>query len=196
MGSISLKPSDPRTQVSLLLDQLGSEDKGAEQELMALIYGDLRRLARHHLRSERPGHTLQPTALVHEAYLKLVCGEQVAWHGKAHFFATASRLMRHILVDHARSKLAGRRGGERYQVTLTEDLVHAESSVVDILVLNEILEQLTQLDPRQARIVELHFFGGLAFEEIGYLLGISDRTVKRDWSMAKAWLKQELAAKR
>ncbi len=185
---------DPRTEVTSLLTQVG-HNPDAEARLIELVFGDLRRIARRHLQRERRNHTLQPTALVHEAYLRLVESGQENWQNKAHFFATASRVMRHVLVDYARWKNAPKRGGARLQVTMKEDLIQTNSLSVDLLALDEALERLTQLDPRQARIVELHFFGGMGFEDIARLLGVSDRTVKGDWRMARAWLKCELTAK-
>jgi RNA polymerase sigma factor (TIGR02999 family) len=118
---------------------------------------------------------------------------RVPWHGRAHFFATASRVMRHILVDHARARTADRRGGVQTQVTLSEILITSQNRSIDVLALDEAMERLTTFDARQGRIVELHFFGGLTFEEIGFVLSISDRTVKRDWGMARAWLRIELS---
>jgi RNA polymerase sigma factor (TIGR02999 family) len=189
------EPCDPRTEITSLLAQLNAHNVDAESRLMKLVFDDLRRIARHHLRSERRDHTLQPTALVNEAYLRLVDSPPENWQNRAHFFATASRLMRHILVDYARRRNASKRGGTRLQVTLREDLVQTKISSWDVLAVNEALQGLMQLDPRQARIVEMHFFGGMGFEDIAQLLGISDRTVKRDWSMARAWLKCELSDK-
>jgi RNA polymerase sigma factor (TIGR02999 family) len=186
---------DPRTEVTSLLAQMGANDPDAESRLIELVFGDLRRMARRHLARERRNHTLQPTALVNEAYLRLANSPHDSWENKAHFFATASRLMRHVLVDYGRNRNAEKRGGLRLQVTLKEDLVRARSFSVDILALDEALEKLTQLDARQARIVELHFFGGMGFEDIARLLGVSDRTVKGDWGMARAWLKGVLAGK-
>jgi RNA polymerase sigma factor (TIGR02999 family) len=148
------------------------------------------------MRGERGNHTLQPTALVNEAYTRLVQQPQVPWQSRAQFFATASRLMHHILVEHARARRAAKRGGAQRQVTLTDDILQSKDRTVDVLVLHEALEHLAQFDPRQARIVELHFFGGLNFEEIAVILEVSDRTVKRDWSMARAWLQGELSKQR
>jgi RNA polymerase sigma factor (TIGR02999 family) len=160
---------------------------------MTQVYAELRRLARHYMRSERANHTLQPTALVNEAYLRLIAQPGVSWQSRAHFFAAAAQLMRRILVDHARAHRAGKRGGAQQQVTLDENLLSPESASVDVLAVHEALENLAKLDARQARIVELHFFGGLTFEEIAHVLGTSERTVKRDWAMARAWLKLELS---
>jgi RNA polymerase sigma factor (TIGR02999 family) len=184
---------DARTEITSLLAQFGANNSQAESRLIELVFADLRRIARRHLQRERPNHTLQPTALVNEAYMRLAASPQENWQNKAHFFATASRLMRHVLVDYARWKNASKRGGGRMQVTLQDDLVQASAFSVDILALDEALGRLAEFDPRQARIVELHFFGGMGFEDIGRLLGVSDRTVKGDWGMARAWLKSELS---
>ncbi len=183
---------DPRTEITSLLAQFGDHNPQAESRLIELVFSDLRRIARRHLQRERRNHTLQPTALVNEAYLRLVDSPQENWQNKAHFFATASRLMRHVLVDYARWKNASKRGGGRLQVTLQDDLIQTSNFSVDILALDEALERLAGLDARQARIVELHFFGGMGFEDIARLVGVSDRTVKGDWGMARAWLKGEL----
>ena len=186
---------DSSTEVTSLLAQLGDHNPEAESRLIELVFADLRRIARRHLIRERRNHTLQPTALVNEAYLRLVEGAQENWQNKAHFFATASRLMRHVLVDYARYRNASKRGGGRLQVTMHDDLIQTNTFSVDILALDEALERLTQLDSRQARIVELHFFGGMGFDDIARLLGVSDRTAKGDWGMARAWLKSELVSK-
>lgn len=183
------------TVVTSLLAQIGAHDPHVEAQLIERVFVDLRRIARRHLLRERRNHTLQPTALVNEAYLRLAKGPHDGWENRAHFFATASRLMRHILVDYGRQRNAGKRGGPRLQVTLKEDLVRTNTFSLDILALDEALDRLAGLDARQARIVELHFFGGMGFEDIARLLGISDRTVKGDWGMARAWLKCVLAGK-
>ena len=159
---------------------------------MTQVYGELRKLARRYMHAERPDHTLQATALVNEAYLRLMAQQGATWQDRAHFFAAAAQLMRHILVDHARAHKAGKRGGEQHQVTLTEGLAAEESKSIEVLALNEALEKLGRVDPRQARVVELHFFGGLTFAEIAYVLETSERTVKRDWTMARAWLFRQM----
>jgi RNA polymerase sigma-70 factor, ECF subfamily len=193
----TLVPEPPRSDNSItaLLVQLSAGNREVEAQLLPQVYGELRRLAARYMRNERGNHTLQPTALVNEAYALLVQQPQVPWQSRAHFFATASQLMRHILVDYARKRQAAKRGGVQRQITLSEAILQAENRTIDVLVLNEALEHLAKLDPRQARIVEYHFFGGLTFEEIAEVLGVSDRTVKRDWSMARAWLKGELSQK-
>jgi RNA polymerase sigma-70 factor (ECF subfamily) len=182
------------TSITALLGQLSEGNREVEARLIPQIYEELRRVAGRYMRFERVNHTLQPTALVNEAYTKLIQEPHVPWKSRAHFFATASRLMRHILVDHARARRAGKRGGVQHQVTLAEDILPAPGqSPIDVLALHEALERLTVLDPRQGRIVELHFFGSLSFEEIAAVLQVSERTVKRDWRMARAWLKLELS---
>jgi RNA polymerase sigma-70 factor, ECF subfamily len=186
----------PDHSISKLLVEVSRGNRDAETALMTQVYNELRRLARHYMRAERANHTLQPTALVNEAYLHLIGQPAVSWQDRAHFFAAAAQLMRHILVDHARARTAGKRGGIQHQVTLSEGLVAAEDRTVEVLALHEALEKLAKLDERQARVVELHFFGGLTFAEIAYVLDMSERTVKRDCQMAKAWLKLELSKER
>lgn len=183
----------PDHSISQLLFEVSQGNRDAEAALMTQVYGELRRLARKYMRAERANHTLQATALVNEAYLRLMGQQGVTWQDRAHFFAAAAQLMRHILVDHARARRADKRGGEQQQVTLTEALASEENKTVEVLALHEALEKLANLDPRQARVVELHFFGGLTFGEIAYILDASERTVKRDWTMARAWLKLALA---
>ena len=185
----------PDHSISVLLSEVSKGNREAEAQLMTQVYGELRRLARHYMRSERANHTLQPTALVNEAYLQLIGQPGASWQSRAHFFAAAAQLMRHILVDHARAHRAGKRGGEQQQVTLDENVLSSETASIDVLALHEALERLAQLDARQARVVELHFFGGLTFDEIAYVLETSERTVKRDWTMARAWLRLELSKK-
>jgi RNA polymerase sigma factor (TIGR02999 family) len=170
--------------------------KGGDQEslqaLLALVYSELRRLARHHLRGERSDHTLQSTALVHEAYLRLVKPGSLHLESRAHFFALASQLMREILVDHARSRGAGKRdGGTR--LTLDEAAELSKSKAVDLLALDDALNQLSRISQRQSRIVEMKFFGGLSIEETSEVLGVSSATVERDWAVARAWLYREIS---
>ncbi len=195
MATLAPEPRRSDNTITALLAQLSAGNRAAEDQLIPQVYGELRRLAARYMRRERGNHTLQPTALVNEAYTLLVQQTQVPWQSRAHFFATASQLMRNILVDHARRRLAAKRGGAQQQITLDEALLLSKDRTIDVLVLHEALEHLTQLDPRHARVVELHFFGGLNFDEIAEVLGISERTVKRDWSMARAWLKGELSKK-
>ena len=183
----------PDHSISQLLFEVSHGNRNAEAELMTQVYGELRRLARKYMRAERANHTLQPTALVNEAYMRLMAEPGVSWQNRAHFFATAAQLMHHILVDHARARKAAKRGGIQHQVTLNEALASAENNSVDVLALHEALEKLAKLDERQARVVELHFFGGMTFAEIAHVLDASDRTVKRDWEMARAWLKLHMS---
>ena len=169
-------------------------DPQAAERLLPLVYDELRRLASRYLRHEQRGHTLQTTALVHEAYLKLVEQKHASWENRIQFFAAAAQVMRHILVDYARAHNAGKRGDGQLQVTLVEELaVGTNSSTADILAVDEALTRLTEFDPRQAKILEMHFFAGLTFEEIAQQLDVSTRTVKRDWTMARAWLRRELS---
>ena len=184
--------SHPDHSISQLLFEVSQGNRDAEAALMTQVYGELRCLARKYMRAERANHTLQATALVNEAYLRLMGQQDASWQDRAHFFAAAAQLMRHILVDHARSRKAGKRGGEQQQVTLTESIAAEEKKTVEVLALHEALEKLARLDERQARVVEMHFFGGLTFGEIAYVLDTSERTVKRDWTMARAWLYKEL----
>jgi RNA polymerase sigma factor (TIGR02999 family) len=179
--------------ITALLAQLSEGNREVEARLIPQIYKELRRLAAHYMRLERVNHTLQPTALVNEAYIRLVQQPPIAWQGRVHFFAVASQLMRHILVDHARARQADKRGGVQHQVSLDEDILFTHEQSIDVLALHEALERLMNFDPRQGRIVELHFFGGLSFDEIALVLHVSERTAKRDWSMARTWLKRELS---
>lgn len=179
--------------ITALLTQLNKGNREAEARLIPQIYEELRRVAARYMRRERVNHTLEPTALVHEAYTRLIQESQVPWQNRAHFFATASRLMRQILVNHARSRNAIKRGGLQHQITLDEVILPTRNHSVDILAVHEALERLMLFDHRQGRIVELHFFGGLSLEEIAIVLHISERTVKRDWSMARAWLRLQLS---
>jgi RNA polymerase sigma-70 factor (ECF subfamily) len=159
-----------------------------------MVYEELRRVAQNHLRLERPNHTLQPTALVHEAFLKLVAQRKADWQGRAHFFAVASQLMRRILVDYARGRLSAKRGGRQVKLPLDQVFVLSPGRCDELLALDESLERLGKLDARQSRVVELRFFGGLSVEEAARVLGVSPKTVKREWSMAKAWLYGEMKA--
>jgi RNA polymerase sigma factor (TIGR02999 family) len=178
--------------VTQLLRQASSGNRRALDEITPLVYDELRRRARARMVQERPGHTLQATALAHEVFLRLVDQDRVQWQDRAHFFAIASQAMRRILVDHARKKRAAKRGGSGTRVTFNEELATPVGNEVDVEVLNDALESLKVLDPRQSRIVELRFFGGLTEEEIAEVLGISIGTVKRDWRTARAWLSHEL----
>jgi RNA polymerase sigma-70 factor (ECF subfamily) len=178
--------------VTQILQGLRHGDPDAPGRLMPFVYDELRRLADHYLRQERPNHTLQPTALVHEAYLRLIDQTRVDWQNRAHFFGVAAQLMRRILVDHARRHRASKRGGYEQKVTLDEALDYSQPRDVDLLALDDALNALAEFDERQSRIVELRFFGGLTIEETAEALGVSPATVKVDWSMAKAWLRQQI----
>jgi RNA polymerase sigma factor (TIGR02999 family) len=180
--------------VTQLLAEWGGGDRAALDRLLPLVFDELRRLAASYLRRERAGHTLQPTALVNEAYLRLVDQEGAQWQNRAHFFGIAANLMRQILVDHARQRSADKRGGsqlQRLSLTQAERLVKQEE--LDVLALNEALERLAEFDPQQTRIVELKFFGGLTIEETAEVLGVSHATVEREWKLARAWLRRELS---
>ena len=183
-----------RGDVTVLLSKLSKGNEDAAAKLIPLVYSEMRRLAGSYMRKERPDHTLQATALVNEAYLKLVEQRAVDWQSRAHFFGIAAQVMRRILVDHARGHLRDKRGGGQKPVPIDEALVFAPEQSEEFLKLNEALDRLTRLDARQGKIVELRFFGGLTVEQTAELLGISPKTVKRDWSMAKAWLHGELKA--
>jgi len=179
-------------EVTVLLSALKQGDDAAAARLMPLIYDELRRLAGSYMRRERTDHTLQATALVHEAYLKLVEQRSTDWQNRAHFFGVAAQLMRRILVDHARGHTRQKRGGEHAKVSLDEALVFAEQQADEVLAVDDSLNQLAKMDPRQARVVELRFFGGLSVEETADVLGVSPKTIKREWSVAKAWLTADL----
>jgi len=179
-------------EVTRLLQEVRAGSHGAEDRLVELVYKELRRLAASYLRREASDHTLQPTALVHEAYLRLARMEQMDWQSRSHFFGVAAKLMRNILVDHARAQQAEKRGQGFTIVGLDEAFVATPGKAPQILALDEALDRLAGLDARQSRIVELRFFSGLNEEETGHVLGISSRTVKRDWRSAKAWLFREL----
>ncbi len=181
-----------QAQVTRLLRDCQNGDKAAMSELIEVVYSELRRLAAHYMKAERPGHTLQPTALVHEAYLRLVGRGQRDWRDRAHFFAVAAETMRTLLVDHARARLAAKRGGSPVRMELSETVGAPVPAAEELLALDEVLRRLSTQDARQARIVELRHFGGLDNREVAAVLGISERTVKREWSMAKAWLYAEL----
>jgi RNA polymerase sigma-70 factor, ECF subfamily len=177
-------------EITRLLKQLAEGHREAEAPLVGLVYRDLRKIAARFMQGERRGHTLQTTALAHEAYLRLINQREANWHNRAHFFGVAAGLMRRILVDHARRVHAGKRGGQR--VNLDEVPLVSEARSEQLLALDEALNKLAQLDARQSRVVEMRFFAGLGEEEIAEALGVGVRTVKRDWQFAKAWLYGEL----
>jgi RNA polymerase sigma factor (TIGR02999 family) len=178
--------------ITALLLEWGKGNHDALQELTPLVYDQLRHLAAGALRRERPGHTLQSTALVHEAYLKLIDQQRVRWQDRDHFFAIAAKIIRRILVTHARGRNAVKRGGANVVITLDESITPVHGPDVDLVSLDEALESLARMDPQQGKIVELRFFGGLSIESTAQVLGISDSTVKREWNLARAWLKREL----
>jgi RNA polymerase sigma-70 factor (ECF subfamily) len=176
--------------VTQMLIAWGEGDEGARDALIPLVYDQLRRIARHHLRGERAGHSLQTTALINEAYLKLV-EQSVSWQSRAHFFGIAARLMRQILVDNARARQRLKRGGDRQQISLTAAEDQQETRA-DLLALDEALNTLGEVDPQRSLIVELRFFGGLTIEETAQVMGVSTPTVERGWRLARAWLRSEL----
>jgi len=182
----------PQANIAALLSELAQGKQDAAEALTSVVYDELKRLARHYMRRERPNHTLQTTALVHEAYLKLVCQQSPNWQCRSHFFGIAAQLMRRILIDHARGHLREKRGGAKQTLPLDEALVFSPEHSEELVRLNEALERLSTIDARQGRIVELRFFGGLSVEETSQLLDVSEKTVKRDWAVAKAWLRGEL----
>jgi len=179
-------------QVTQLLVRWRSGDKAALDSLMPLVYGELRRIAQHYLNNERPDHTLQSTALVHEAYVRLTHQQLPEWQNRAHFFAVSAQLMRQILVDYARSHRASKRGGSAYKLALEDLQEEPQATDVDVVALDDALKTLATMDAQQSRVVELKFFGGLSIEDTAEVLGISPSTVKRDWVTARAWLYREL----
>jgi RNA polymerase sigma-70 factor, ECF subfamily len=183
----------PPEGVTQLLVDWSNGDQKALDKLMPLVYSELRRLASNYLRRERQGHTLQPTALVNEAYLKLIDQKNARWQNRAQFFGVSAQLMRRILVDHARAHEADKRGGsDQHRLSITSAEKFVKPTQVDLLALHEALEELATIDPQQARIVELRFFGGLSIEETAEVLHIGHATVERDWKMARAWLRRKL----
>lgn len=184
--------SDQPGDITQILENVRAGDQDAYERLMPLVYAEMRRLAARYLRRERPDHTLQPTALVHEAFLKLVDQRRVDWRNRAHFFGIAAQAMRRILVDHARGVQRQKRGGRERPVPIEDVQIAMAPRSLDVVALDEALNRLGELDEQQSRVVELRFFGGLSIEETAEVLGISSSTVKREWSMARAWLHQEL----
>lgn len=179
--------------ITQLIAQVRRGDEAASEDLFRRVYRELRHLAAYYMRSERRDHTLQPTALVHEAYLRLIDQRDLPGESRAHFFGVAASVMRRILIDHARAHRADKRGGRDVKVPLDEAPALAAENLGYLIEVDQALERLAALDPRQARIVELRFFGGLSIEEIANILDIGPRTVDRDWRLAKAWLRSELA---
>jgi len=187
-----MKPA--RGDVTLMLQQLRMGNRDILDKLIPVLYDELRRLAAYYLRQERGNHTLQATALVHEAYLRLVDQQEVQWQNRNHFFGIAAQIMRRILLDYARKHEADKRGGSALQISISLDdaVVLCEENAAELIALDGLLTRLAALDAQQAQVVELRFFGGLSVENTAQLLSISPATVKRDWSMAKAWLAREL----
>ena len=184
--------AEDRTQITELLARLDQHNRHeVADQLMPLVYDELRRLAQGYFRRERPDHTLQPTALVHEAYLRLVDQTRVEWQGRTQFYAVGAVVMRRVLVDYARRRKRVRRGGGGRKIELDSGLAPADMSEFEILALHEAIEKLATLDERQAKVVEMRFFGGMSVEEVAQALGVSKRTVEGDWRHAKAWLRAE-----
>ncbi|MEO8521018.1 MAG: sigma-70 family RNA polymerase sigma factor [Acidobacteriota bacterium] len=185
-------PNRPsRGEISQILEGWANRDAAARDQLVSLIYDELHRLAHHYMRGERPGHTLQTTALVHEAYLRLVDVDRIQWRDRAHFFAMAATTMRRILVDHARGQARDKRGGGVVITQLEADVAAPEADV-DVVALDAALERLSAIDAQQAKVVEFRYFAGMTIDETAAALEVSSGTVKRDWTVAKAWLYREL----
>ena len=180
--------------VTQLLNDWSGGDQSARDKLMPLVYDELHRLAHRYMKRESPGHTLQTSALVNEAFVKLVDQRNVRWQNRAHFFGIAAQMMRRILVDYARSRSTAKRGGGAAQISLDESLIVSNERTAEIVNVHEALERLAEFDARKSQIVELRFFGGLSIEETAEVLGVSPGTVMRDWTMAKAWLHRELGS--
>ena len=190
---LSFMSDSAAREITGLLQAWSAGDQGAMERLAPLIYRDLHRVAQRQMRRERDGHTLQTTALVNEAYLRLVDAKNVRWQDRAHFFAIAGQMMRRILVDSARTRAAGKRGGGGAAVPLDESIDAMPGSGRELIELDEALDALAQLDPRKAQVVEMRFFGGLSVDEIAEVLRISARSVMRDWNLARSWLLRELS---
>ena len=180
------------SKVTQLLHDWSDGDREALDKLLPIVYEELRRQAARYLQRERPRHTLHTTALIHEAYLRLIDQKDVRWQNRAHFFGIAAQLMRRILVDHARSRQAAKRGGSDIKLPLEEGMIVAEREV-NLVALDEALDRLAAIDPQQSRVVELRFFSGLSVEETAEVIGVSTRTIKRDWNVEKAWLRREIS---
>lgn len=181
-------------QITQLLKDWGGGDETARDQLMPLVYAELHRMAHRHMRKERPGHTLQTSALVHEAYVRLVDQTEVEWRNRAHFYGIAAQMMRRILVDHARARQFAKRGGDARPVSLDEGAIVSAERTAEVVALDEALAGLAAVDQRKSQIVELRFFGGLSIEETAEVLAVSAGTVMRDWTLAKAWLRREMRA--
>lgn len=185
----------PPVEVTELLRRWSGGDLSARESLVPMVYDELRRLARYYLASQRSDHTLQSTAIVHEAYLRLAGRDSVHWENRSHFFAVAAQLMRRILVDHARKRNAAKRGGTHLTLVVDEAAEPSSQRELDLVALDDALKALAELDERQSRIVELRFFGGLSIEDTSRVLDISPATVKREWSTARAWLYAQISGR-
>lgn len=183
---------DGQQDIARLLQELNTGDERALNDLVPLVYAELKRLAAYYLQQERFDHTLQPTALVHEAYLRLVGQKDARWEGRTHFVRVSANLMRRVLVDYSRSRNAAKRGGKSGKFYIDENATGLPARTADVIAVDEALTRLAEFDPQQARLVELRFFGGLSIEETAAALGISTPTVKRNWNVAKAWLAREM----
>ncbi len=187
----------PTGEVTLLLAKVRSGSPDAANQLVPLVYAELRRMAGAYMRNERPNHSMQATELVHEAYMRMVGATPANPENRAHFFAIAANTMRQVLLDYARKRSAGKRGGAALQkIDLNAELFVAHDSLDDVIIIDELLNRLNGIDPRQSRLIELRFFAGLSNEEAGEVMGVSEATVKREWRSAKAWLHRELEASR
>jgi RNA polymerase sigma-70 factor (ECF subfamily) len=195
-GGHSMSGEPSAHDVTLLLQAWSGGDKEALDRLTPLVYRELRRIANRMMTAERPNHTLQATALVNEAYVRLVDAQQVNWQDRAHFFALCARAMREILIDHARARASAKRGGDQVFIELDEGLAAGPSPEANLLELDAALNRLAALDPRKSRVVELRFFGGLSLEETAEALKVSTKTVQRDWDLARGWLYRELRGKK
>jgi RNA polymerase sigma factor (TIGR02999 family) len=189
-----MEPASSSAEITRLLQAWGGGDPAALENLTPLVYTEMRRMAARYMRRENPGNTLQATALVHEAYLRLVDIAEVRWQDRAHFFAVAAQTMRRILVDSARARGSGKRGGGALHVNLNESIDAMPDRPSELVALDEALDALAKLDPRKAKVIEMRFFGGLTVQETAEVLKVSPETVMRDWKMARAWLMRELAA--
>ena len=188
---------DPDGDVTLLLTQIREGNREAANRLIPLVYNELRRMAGSYMQRERAGHTLQATALVNEVYLRLAGGKPLPWQNRAHFFAIAAHSMREVLLDYARRHHAGKRGGKDAQkVEIDAEVLGASPKIENVIAIDEALERLAQIDPRQSRLIELRFFAGLDVEEVAEVMGVAPSTIKREWRSAKAWLHRELATMR
>lgn len=181
-------------EVTQILQEWSSGDRQAPARLMPFVYDELRRQARNYLAKEREAHTLQPTALVHEAYLRLVDQTRISWQNRAHFYGVASSMMRRVLIDHARAHTREKRGGAAVRLSIEDVQIPLEQRAADLVALDEALDELAKFDERKCRIIEMRFFGGLSDEEIAEVLGVSTRTVLRDWKTARLWLYRELSS--